>query len=320
VTEETAAEPAQRPQVVGTVNPAAVVSPASAALMNCPTCGQANPPVGTQASTTGWGHPVHAVGKLRVDTATIGADKQLAQLTGGAHQGGQVEVGLLKQVLSRRENAWIGWQLAWVFSSGGMDAFAVVPRDRDEVRDLAEALSPPEDREVVHVIKGCTVPAPINSPSAAAGLPAVQACELMAFTLQEFAAGMPDDEASSGEKSPAPERKTNRAEFEALVPAVFLRLTNGAAIPGFTAEQQARAFVGSTYLQFYSAILSEQRKGMVLAGVYARHIHSADRQVVAVGFTVRDPRTDMTDGWECLADVTECCLPFLITGLRHVYA
>jgi hypothetical protein len=240
-----------------------------------------------------------------VHTASIGADKQLAQLTGGAHQGDRVEVGLLREVLGRRDNAYMGSYLAWVVSSGGVDTFTVVPQDADEVARLAEVLSPREDGDVVHVIVGKTVPAPPESPSAAAGLPAVQTCQVMAFTLPEFAAAMPEGEDSG--------------EFEDLVRRVFLRLTNGAAVPGFTDEQRAGAYVAVQYPAFYHAIRREQHQGKILAGVYARHSHSADRRLVSVGFGMRDPRADTTDGWECLVDVTEPCLHFLVTGLRPAY-
>jgi PatG C-terminal len=319
VAKEEKAEPVQKPEAVSAVSPAAVVSPASAASAHCSTCGQPNPPTGVQASIVGFGQGVYGVGQLTVHTTSMGAERQLAQLTGGAHQGDQVEVGMLQEVLSRRENTWLGWELAWLFSSGHVPAFSVMPQYAEQVMQLAELLRPPED-EAVNVIVGKTVPTPADSPSAAVGLPTVRPYRMMAFTLQEFARGMPQDEAASAEKSAAAGRKTERTEFEATVRDVFYRLTNGAAVAGFTHEQQACAYVGTEFSLFYSAIRREQLEGKRLTRVYARHSHSADRLIVAVGFVVRDPRTDMTDGWECLADVTDAGMPFLVTGLRRVYA
>jgi hypothetical protein len=318
VDDKATAGSAQGPDLLGAVYPGGAVGPALAAPGSCPTCGQPSPPLDPQATSAGW--PVFAMGQLTAHTASVGADKQLAQLTGGAHQGDQIDVGLLQQVLSRHENAYMGFHLAWVLSTAGVDTFTVVPRSDDHVARLAEVLSPPEDGEVVHVIVGKTIPAPPDSPSAAAGLPAVQACQVLAFTLQEFAAAMPEDQAPSDDQEASGDDQGNRhAEFQTLVRRVFLRLTNGAALPGFTDEQRASAYVASQYPGFYHGIRHAQRDGKVLAGVYARHSHSTGRRVVSVGFTVRHPRADMTEGWHCLVDVEEPCLHFLVTGLRPTY-
>ena len=313
------AKPAQSPQAAGAVNLAGGVSPASAAPVNCSTCGQPNPSLGLQAGSTGLGQSVSGIGQLSVHTTSIGTEKKLAQLTGGAHQGDQIDVSQLQQVLSRRENAWFGSNLAWLFRSGDAGVCTVVPKDAYQVQRLAEMLSPPEDGEVIHVIDGCTIPVPAGSPSAAAGLPAVQACQMLSFTLQQFAAEMPKGEGPDEGESRAARRRAGPDNFEAMVRNVFNRLTNGAALPGTTAEQQARAFVAVNYAEFYHAISHEQNEGKRLIGVYARHSHSADRQIVSVGFRVRDPQTDMTDGWQCLVDVTECCLHFIAAGLRRTY-
>jgi PatG C-terminal len=319
VAKKAMAKPAQSPQAAGDVNPASAVSPGPVAPVNCPACGQPNPSLGPQASSTGLRQSVSGIGRLSVHTTSIGAEKQLAQLTGGAHQGDQVDVGQLQQVLGRRENAWFGSNLAWLFSSGGAGVFTVVPQDADQVQRLAEVLSPPEDGDVIHGIVGSTVPAPAGSPSAAAGLPAVQACQVLSFTLQQFAAGMPKGEGPDEGEPRAPRRRAGHDNSEALVRNVFLRLTNGGALPGFAEDQQARAFVAVNYAEFYHAISHEQNEGKRLVGVYARHSHSADRRIVSVGFTVRDPQTDMTDGWQCLVDVTEPCLHFIAAGLRRTY-
>jgi hypothetical protein len=266
---------------------------------------------------TGWGQPVCAVGQLSAQTATIGAEKELAQLTAGEHQGDQIEVDLLREVLSRPENAYLGWYLSWVFTSGGVDAFTVVPRNDADVTRLAEMLSPVESEDLVHIIVGKTVPSPVDSPSAVSALPSVQADQLLAFTLAEFAAAMPDG-AADGENAPARARKTGRDDFETLVRRVFLRLTNGAALPGFADEERGRGYVAHKYSGFFQAVAQAHRDGKALMGVHARHVHSTDRRLVSVGFTVRNRQTDITERYECLVDVTEPLI-FLAAGLRLVY-
>jgi hypothetical protein len=305
--------------VAGAVNPAAAANPAMGASVSCPTCGEPNPPPGAGAGATGGGQPVDAVGQLTAQIPTPGIQKGLAQLTAGAHQGDQVQVELLKQVLSNPENAYLGRYLCWVFASGGVDTFTVLPRGDADVARLAEVLSPAGPPEVVHVIVGRTVPRPIDSPCAVPGLPTVQADRLLAFTLQEFAAALPEDETSGGEKSPAAGSNAGRGEFEAIVPRIFLRLTRGAALPGLSDEDRGLAYFATEYAKGYQAVWQAQRDGKVLVGVDARHKHSADRRIVSVRLTFRHPRTDITERYQSLVDVTEPAFHFLITGLQPSY-
>jgi hypothetical protein len=262
--------------------------------------------------------PVNAVGLLTAQTASIGAEQELARLT-GRRAGDPIDVGLLRDVLHTPGNAYMGRFLAWVFTAGGIEVCTVVPHSADDVTQLADALSSPEVRDVVHVLVGTTVPAHPSSPSAASGLPAVEASRILAFTLPEFAAALPECDGPGGADAPANRRRANRADFETTVSRLFLQLTNGAALPGFTDEDRARAHVATYYPGFYCAVWQAQRDGKILTGVYARHSHSADRRLVLVGFKVRHPRTDVTESWQCLVDVTEPCLHFLATGLRPAY-
>jgi hypothetical protein len=261
---------------------------------------------------------VYAVGTLTVQTPSLGVEKELAQLTAGAHQGGQVEVELLQQVLRNPETAYIGWHLSWVFASEGVDTFTVLPRTETDLARLAEVLSPAGAEEVVHAVAGRTVPCPPDAACAASGLPTVQADQVLAFTLQEFAAALPEDEKSADEKSPAARGEADRAEFEAVVRGLFLRLTHGAGNRGFADEHRARNYLALRYPAGYHAVRQAQREGKVFVGVDVRHSHSADRRVVAVRLTVRNPRTDLTEHYQIQVDVTES-FPFLITGLQPVY-
>lgn len=300
------------------MNPAVGANPAEAGSASCPTCGQPNPPPGARAASAGWGQPVYAVGTLTAQTPTIGVEKELAQLTAGAHQGDQVEVELLQQVLRNPETVYIGWHLSWVFASEGVDTLTVLPRTESDLGRLAEVLSPAEAEEVVHAVAGRTVPCPMDAPCAASGLPTVHADQVLAFTLQEFAAALPEDEKSADEKSPAARGKADRAEFEAVVRRLFRRLTRGAGNHGFADEHRARNYLALRYPAIYHAVRQAEGDGKVLVGVDARHSHSADRRVVAVRLTVRQPRTDLTEHYQCLVDVTEP-FPFLIAGLQPVY-
>lgn len=307
-----------RPGAAAAVNPGAGAIPAVAASAGCPTCGQPNPPPGTWTTSADWGQPVYAVGTLTAQTPTIGVEKELAQLTAGAHQGDQVEVELLQQVLRNPDTAYLGRHLSWVFASEGIDTFTVMPRTETDLTRLAEVLSPTEAEEVVHAVVGRTVPCPRDAPCAASGLPTVHADQVLAFTLQEFAAALPENEGPADEKSPAARGKAGRAESEAVVRRLFLQLTRGAGNRGLADEHRARNYLALRYPAIYHAVRQAQRDGKVLVGVDARHSHSADRHMVAVRLTVRNPQTDLTEHYQCLVDVTEP-FPFLITGLQPVY-
>jgi hypothetical protein len=149
-------------------------------------------------------------------------------------------------------------------------------------------------------------------------LPTVHADQVLAFTLQDFAAELPGDEKSANDKPAAARGTAGRAELEAVVRRLFLRLTRGAGNHGLADEHRARNYLALRYPAIDHAVRQAEAEGKVLAGVDARHSHSTDRHVVAVRLTVRNPRTDITEHYQCLVDVTES-FPFLITGLQPVY-
>ena len=312
------ADVGKRRRVTGVVNPSVTGNNfAPAEPVGCPTCGQANPSLSTQANATSGG--VYAVGVLRPQIPTLGVAAAFAQLTEGAHQGDQVEVELLQRVLGSPENAYLGRRLCWSFASGGLDTFIVLPQSDTDVARLAEVLSPAEADAVVHVIVGRTVPSPIDWPCAASGLPAVQADRVLAFTLPEFAAAMPIGGPSVGEQPSAGGSNGDRAEFEAVVREVFLRLTRRNENRGLAPEDIACNHVAVEYPAFHRMVWQARRDGKVLMAIDAQHSHSADRLVVAVRATFRDPRTHITERLQLLDDVTEPSFPFLLTGLERVF-
>jgi PatG C-terminal/PatG Domain len=271
------------------------------------------------AVSAGWGQPVYAVGILTAQTPTVGVEKELAQLTAGVHQGDQVEVELLQQVLRDSETAYIGWHLSWVFTSEGVDTFTVLPRTEADLARLAEVLSPAgAEEEVVHAVVGQTVPCLPDAPCAVSGLPTVHADQVLAFTLEDFAAGLPGDEKSANERPGAARGAAGRAEFEAVVRRLFRRLTGVPGNHGLADEHRARNYLALRYPAIYHVVRQAEAEGKVLVGVDARHSHSADGGVVAVRLTVRNPRTDLTEHYQCLVNVRES-FPFLITGLQPVY-
>jgi PatG C-terminal len=292
--------------------------PGPASSISCPTCAPPNPALSAQVNPTGLRQPVYAVGGLTPQFASIAVEKEFAQLSGGAHQGDQIDLGILQELLRNPDNAYLGRHLCWVFASEGFDTFHVMPRDDAEIARLIEVLSPDESDDVVHVIVGSTVSAPINSWCAAVGLPAVQADQVLAFTLAEFAAALPSDETSSSEDSSAGGDQAGRAEFEGAARRLFVRLTHRSGNRGVADEHRALNYLACRYSALYQAVWQAQRDGKNLVTVDAQHSHSADRRLVWVRLAFRQPRTDITEQYRCLVDVTEA-FPFMLRGLQPVY-
>lgn len=303
--------------MTGALPATAAPNPALMPSIDCPACGQPDPSPGVSVRSAVRTQPVYAVGQLSPQIPSIGVEKEFAQLTAGAHQGDRLEVGLLQQVLANPDNAYLARHLCWVFASSGVDTFTVRPRDDAEIARLVEMLSPEAPDDLVHVVVGSTTSSDADSPCAASGLPAVRAEQVLAFTPTEFAVAMPEEEGAGGSDAPA-SSSAGSAEFQTVVRGVFTRLTRGAGNRGFADEHRARNYVALRYPPIYHAVRQAQRDGKVLVGIDAQHSHAADRRLISVRLTLRHPRTDITERYQCLADVTEV-FPFLVTGLQPVY-
>jgi hypothetical protein len=251
----------------------------------------------------------------------VEVDKAFAQLTAGAHQGDEVEVELLQQALADPQNAWLGRYLGWTFSSAsdGMDIFNILPGNDAEVTRLADMLSPANANEVIHVVVGKTIPTPADSPCAALGLPTVQADRVLAFTMQDFAARMPLEEAPERDKRPTTSSRDNRDGFDAVVRQLFRRLTGRAGNRGFAPEDIACNFLACEFVPVHRAVWQAQRDDKLLVGVDAQHVHYADRRRVAVQVKVRQRQTQITETYQIMVDATKPPGPFVVSGPRLVY-
>jgi hypothetical protein len=250
---------------------------------------------------------VYAVGQLAPQFPSLGVEKEFAQLIGGISPG-SVETAMLREVLSDPDNRFLGRHLCWVFNTQQVDAFVVLPRDEADVIRLTESLPAGDsgEEEVVHVVVGRPARAGvIDSPCAASGLPAVVADQLLAFTLREFAAALPD-------------AGTEQAPSADVVRQVFHRLTRRADNRGISDEHRALNYLALRYPPIYHAVAQASAGGKVLAGINARHSHSQARRVVSVGLTFRHRRTEITERYYCLVDVTEV-FPFLVSPLMPTY-
>lgn len=303
-------------------SPSAGTRLAGSAPVSCPSCGHAAQSPRVLAGPAGVGQLVYAVGRLSAQICSIEVDRAFAQLTAGQHEGDQVEVELLQQVLAKPQNAWLGQYLGWTFTSAsdGVDIFSVVPRNDADVTRLAEMLAPTDEDDLIQVVVGKTVLAPADSPCAALGLPAVQADRVLAFTLQEFAARMPLEESPGTDKRPAAgSSKADRAGFDVVVRQFFRRLTQVSGNHGFTPEHIASNFLATEFVPLYLAVWQALRDDKILVGVDTRHVHSADRRIVAVRVTLRQRQTEITEPYQIIVDATKPPGAFVVSGPRLVY-
>jgi hypothetical protein len=82
-------------------------------------------------------------------------------------------------------------------------------------------------------------------------------------------------------------------------------------------EHQALNYLALRYPPVYQAAAQAYGEGKVLTGIHARHSHSRDRRLVSVQFLFRHRRSEITERYECVVDVTG--LPFLVSGLQPTY-
>jgi hypothetical protein len=270
-----------------------------------------------QRTQGGWSGLVYAVGQLTPQFPSIGVEKEFAQLTSGSHQGAQVEIGLLKETLNNPENRYLGRHLSWIFTTQHIETFAVLPRDDADMVRLAEVISPAES-QVMHVVVGRSPRTTTDAPGAPLGLPLVVADQVLAFTLAEFAEAIPDAEESQDQESASTDTGDSREQFNTIVHDLFLRLTRRTGNHGIAEEHRALNYIAVRYPPVYHAVMQAHSEGKILSAVDTGHSHSGNRRVASVRLTFRHRRTEITERYQCLVDVTEV-FPFLVTTLHPTY-
>jgi hypothetical protein len=181
------------------------------------------------------------------------------------------------------------------------EVFTVAPRDDGDVVRLAEMLSPELPEDVLHIVVGRSAPGQTDTPCAVAGLPVIVADQLLAFTLDEFAAALPvPDGADAG-----------------AIREVFLRLTRRSDNRGTSDEHRALNYLAVRYPDFYRVVLDAHERGLVTAAIDARAVPWAQRRVVAVRLAFRN-RSEIAERYQCSVDVSEV-FPFIVSPLARYY-
>ena len=314
---KTTAGTSDTPQVTALPSVAATNS-GLVSSVNCPTCAPPNPSPAAQGNIAGSSQYVYAAGLLAPQFESEAVAREFAQISRGAHQGDQIDVGLLQELMRSPENVYLARHLCWIYTVGGLATFQLVPQDGAQITQFLDVLSPEESDGIVHVVVGSSVPFPINSQCGALGLPTVQAAQVLAFPLDEFVAALPVDETTSSKDSAARKAKPDRSEFDAAARRLFMRLTRRAGYRGVSDEDRALTYLACRYSELYQAVWQAQRDGKTLVAVDAQHSHSPDGRLVSVRLVFRQPRTDITEQYEAVVEVGDV-FPYMVRGLQAVF-
>ena len=280
-----------------------MVRPAPA---GCATCGQ---PLVTGAAPAGFsageGQFVYAIGRLSPQFQSVDVEKEFAQVAAQVEDREVSEHHRLKAVVGEADNLYLVRHICWVFTTQGVDSFAIAPRDNDDARELVDAFVPASEENVINVVVGRPATVPPLWDWSSSGLRLVSADQILTFTLDEFLDALDHD---GGSKS----------DHRAAMRELFFRLTRRGGNHGFADADRACNYVALRYPAIYHATLQALDDGKALMGVEARPTPSSNRRLVSVRLIFRDRRAEIVERYSCSIDVTgEFC--FLATPLSPTY-
>jgi hypothetical protein len=279
----------------------------TAGASGCSTCGR--PMLGGPFSTAR-GQFVCAIGRLSPQFQSIDVEKEFAQLAAEAEGPEVSEHHRLKAALTNDDNLYLTHNICWVFTTQGVDSFAVVPRDNDDARRLVDAFVPAGDEKVINVVVGRPADTPPRWDWSSSGLPLVSADQILSFTLDEFLDALGATDGGS-EHGPDPDRRAAMRE-------VFFRLTRRSDNHGVGDAHRASNYVALRYPSVYRATLAALDEGKMLLGIETRSMPSGDRRLVSVRLVFRHHHTQIVERLSCAVDVTGE-FPFLAAPLSPTY-
>jgi len=280
--------------------PGGTVSPQAGAANSCPTCGNGG-------NSTGPATLVYAIGRVDPRFPTLCVEKEFAQATGRDSTSGLTDRQTLHAVLSKPENRYLGRQLCWVMTIGGLETYIIYPRDPVDLGLLVDAVRPepgPMDLDVVIGLRG-----PIAPPQMCNGLmlPLVAFDQLYSFDRDSLIKAIPRPE------------KTTAKEFAAAAAELFDRVLQVADNAGATDEHRALNYLAVRYPAIYSTAADAFGRNAALTAVDVRPspVNGA-RNVLDVIFSFTNRATDVVEKSFVRVDVTEQ-FPYLVTKMSPYY-
>jgi cyclic patellamide precursor peptide PatG len=280
----------------GTIpSPTSTVAPQEAGVP-CPTCGGVHPAEG------GEDYPyVYAIGRIQHNFASIGDEREFAQVTGRTDASGLTDQQALAQALA--EHRYLARRGCYVLSVGGVETYILLARDPHDVDLLVEAVRPkpsPLDLDVVVGVRG-----PIATLEMCNGLmvPIVYFDQLYSF-----------DRATLQKSLPRP-KDVSQSAFADTAEALMDRILQLADNAGSSDEHRALNYLAVRYERIYSATAEAHQRNQSLTSidVYPTTLTGV-RRLVDVVFSYTDRGTDVVDRWAVRVDVSEE-FPYLVTKL-----
>jgi hypothetical protein len=250
---------------------------------------------------------VYAIGKIEARFPSVSVEKEFAQAAGRADTKGQTDRQAIHATLSKPENRYLGRQLCFVMTIGGMETYILVPRDASDLGLLIDAVRPnpsPLDLDVLIGMKG-----PVAPPQMCNGLmvPIVVFDQIYSFDREALIKAIPKPEkASAKEFVPAAEELFDR----------IMQMTDNA---GATNEHRALNYLAVRYHAIYANAAEAFAKSASLTAVnVVPSSMSGTRTMVDVIFSYTNRHTDVTEKFFCRVDVTDE-FPFMVKKLSPYY-
>jgi len=266
---------------------------------SCPTCGGDAGPLDLSY--------VYALGRIDARFATLGAEKEFAQVTGRAETAGKSNREVMYSVLAKPENRYLARQMCWVLMVQGLETYILQPHDPVDLSLLVDAVRAqpdPNDLDVVIGVRG-----PLASPELCNGLmvPIVRFDQIYSFDREAFMKAVPTP------------KDTPAKRFGPAVSEVFDRIALLTDNAGATDEHRALNFLLVRYARIYERAAEAFAQDFSLSAVDARPSSlSGARRIVDVVFSYTNRNTDYTEKAFVRVDVTER-FPFLVTKLSPYF-
>jgi hypothetical protein len=283
----------------------ATLYPAQAEGAPCPTCGTMNghnPDGGEMANY------IYALGRVEPRFPSMAVEREFAQASGRADTAGLTDRQALHNVLSQRENRYLGRQLCYVLTIEGVDTYILQPNDPADFDLLVNAVRPapaPGDVDIVIGTRG-----PIAPPEMCNGLqvPIVVFEQMYSFDRNTILQAVP-----------RPETVPDEAGFRATAAEVFDRTVQLADNAGASDEHRALNYLAARYPTIYAVAAEAHQRNFSLTGVEVRPSRlSGVRNIVDAIFSYTNRQTDVTEQYFVRVDVTEM-FPFLVTRMQPFY-
>jgi hypothetical protein len=279
-------------------SPPPQVRPAQVGPGPCPTCGIAASPTSPSY--------VYAMGTIEARFPRPSVEKEFAQATGRAETAGRTDQQVFHEVLSKRENRYLGRQLCWVLTVQGLEAYILQPRDPMDL-DLVISATSPQPSPWISTVIG--VRGPVAPPDLCNGLmlPIVIFDQIYTFTHDALVKAIPRPERIAAE------------DFQPAAQELFDRIMQMTDNLGAMDEHRALNYLAMRYPAIYATTAEQFARDFSLTGVETRPSPlSGTRNILEVVFSYTNRNTDFTEKYFVRVDATEE-FPFLVTKMSPYY-